>query len=101
MTIGIRVKLFYNGNDGDDYLGLMRIGDRINELKRVLAYSTKPYSIQKDYIYDSIGRIEGEEFVFYVDDVYEKMVKNVIDTLDECNMSWRERFRKNHKVVCA
>lgn len=102
MTKVIHVEFHYNGNDGEDYLGLMRIDDRINELKRILKYSTKFFKIDKDLIFDDIGGVEGEYYTFYVDEVYENMVMCTINTLNtEGNMRWSERFRRKYKVDCA
>ena len=102
MTICIRVKMFYDGNDGDDYLGLMRIGDRIEELRSVLKYSTKPFSIRHYPLFDDVGGVKGEEYEFWVEDVYENIVLDTIRSLNENgNMGWREWFRSKYKVACA
>ena len=98
MTICVRVKLFYEGNDGDDYLGLIRIGARIEELHRVLKNSVKPYSVEHDQIFDDVGGIKGEEYAFYVDEFYENMVLDVVRSLNENgNMAWKEWFRSKYK----
>lgn len=102
MTKVIRVEFYYNGNDGEDYLGLMRIGGRIEELERVLKYSTKFFKVVQYPIFDDVGGVEGERYIFYVDEVYENMVMSVLRTLTTYgNMAWREWFREKYKVDCA
>lgn len=95
----IKVTLRYDNNS--DMKAMLRIDRRIDEFKKILAYSSKPYGIHHEPVIEH-GKIAAERYIFIVDEVYEGMVMDVINSLsNEGFSSWSEWFQNKYQVACA
>ena len=99
MTTTIRV--WFNGMDSDDCLRCRRLNGRLDDFKRVMAKSARPWEIMESGTFDDVGNQNGYQYVFHINEFYEGIVKDLLMFLDDGNMGWYDWFREKYGTKSA